>query len=127
MRTSMIVVLAVTGLFMVGGRTLGAEEMTLTGTIGDAACGATHSARRLLALRGPDPMPDDARRCTLACVGHVGTGADFALIVEHTAYTLQTADDDLRMELEKLAGLVATVTGEVTGETIAVASVAVSE
>ena len=117
------VVLALTGVFAIGGATLGAEEMTLTGTVGNAACGVTHNSRRLLALRGPDETPDDGAKCTLACVGHVGTGADFALIVADTAYTLETSDEDVMAELEKLAGMMATITGDVTGETIAVASV----
>ena len=117
------VVLALTGVFAIGGATLGAEEMTLTGTVGDAACGVTHNPRRLLAIRGPDEMPDDGAKCTLACVGHVGNGADFALIVADTAYTLETSDEDVMAELEKLAGMMATITGDVTGETIAVAAV----
>ena len=117
------VALALTGLFAIGGATLDADEMTLTGTVGDAACGVMHNPRRLLALRGPDEMPDDAARCTLACVGHVGRGSDFALIVADTAYTLETSSEDLKAELEKLAGMMATITGDVTGETIAVASV----
>ena len=117
------VALALTGLFAIGWATLGADEMTLTGTVGDVACGVTHNPRRLLALRGADEMPDDAAKCTLACVGHVGTGSDFALIVEDTAYTLELSNEDLRAELEKLAGMMATITGDVTGETISVASV----
>ena len=101
MQVKTSVVLALTCLFAVGGAAVGADEMTLTGTIGDAACGITHHPRRLLALRGADEMPDDAARCTLACVGHVGRGSDFALIVADTAYTLETSNDDLRAELEK--------------------------
>ena len=117
------VALALIAVFAIGGATLGADEMTLTGTVGDAACGVTHNSRRLLAIRGPDETPDDAAKCTLACVGHVGRGSDFALIVADTAYTVETSNDDLRAELEKLAGMMATITGDVTGETIAVASV----
>ena len=120
LRTS---VLALVGLFAISGAMLGADEMTLTGTVGDAACGVTHMPGRLLALRGPDAMPDDAAKCTLACVSHVGIGSDFALIVADTAYTLETSSEDLRAELEKLAGMMATITGDVTGETIRVASV----
>ena len=60
---------------------------------------------------------------SIACVGHVGSGSDFALIVADTAYTLETSNEDLKAELEKLAGMMATITGDVTGETIAVASV----
>jgi len=129
-RTSAL--LAFTGWLVIGGAPLGAEEMTLTGIVGDTACGVTHSSGRLLAIRGPDPAPDDARKCTLACVGHVGIAADFALIVEDAVYTLKTSDEDVRMELEKLAGNMATVTGEsyhssVTGETITVESVMMVE
>ena len=121
-RTS--VLLALTGLLALGGATLGAGEMTLTGTVGDAACGVTHNPRRLLAIRGADETPDAAAaKCTLACVGHVGTGSDFALIVADTAYTLETSNEDLKAELEKLAGMMATITGDVTGETITVTSV----
>ena len=45
MKTS--VALALTGVFAIGGATLGADEMTLTCTVGDAACGVTHIPRRL--------------------------------------------------------------------------------
>ena len=108
MQAKTLVALALTGLFAIGGATLGADEMTLTGTVGDAACGVTHK------------MPADAAKCTLACVGG---GSDFALIVADTAYTLETSNEDVKAELEKLAGMMATITGDVTGETIAVASV----
>ena len=123
MKVKTSVALALIAVFAVGGATLGADEMTLTGTVGDAACGVTHNPRRLLAIRGPDETPDDAAKCTLACVGHVGRGSDYALIVDDTAYTLETSSDDLRAELEKLAGMMVTIIGDVTGETIAVASV----
>ena len=123
MQATTSVVLALAGLLAVGGAALGADDMTLTGTVGDAACGVTHMPGRLLALRGPDAMPDDAAKCTLACVSHVGIASDFALIVGDTAYTLKTSSDALREELEKLAGMMATITGDVNGETIAVASV----
>ena len=65
-------------------------------------------------------MPDDAAKCTLACVEG---GSDFAFIVEDTAYTLQTSDEAVKMELKELAGKMAMITGDVTGETITVASV----
>ena len=126
MQVKTSVALALISLFAVGGATPSADEMTLAGTVGDAACGVTHNPRRLLAIRGPDETPDDGAKCTLACVGHVGRGSDFALIVEDTAYTLETSSEDLRAELEKLAGMRATITGDVTGETIAVASVTIA-
>ena len=96
----------------VGTVTLRGDEMTLTGTVGDAACGVTHK------------MPAAPAKCTLGCVKG---GSAFALIVEDTAYTLEVEDDDLRIELEKLAGEMATITGDVQGETITVASVAMAK
>ena len=101
------VVLVLMGVFALSGATLGADEMTLTGTVGDVMCGVTH-------------MMDDGVACTKGCVMK---GSDFALIVEDTAYTLKTSDESLKMELEKLAGMMATITGDVTGETITVVSV----
>ena len=110
MKVRTLVVLALVGLCAVGAATLRADEMTLTGTVGDAACGVTHK------------MPAAPAKCTLGCVKG---GSAFALIVKDTAYTLE--DEDLRMELEKLAGEMATITGDVQGETITVASVAMAK
>ena len=39
MKVRTLVVLALVGLCAVGAATLRADEMTLTGTVGDAACG----------------------------------------------------------------------------------------
>ena len=100
-----------------------ADDMTLTGTVGDAACGVTHMPDGCLRSAVRTRCRTDAAKCTLACVSHVGIASDFALIVGDTAYTLETSSDALREELEKLAGMMATITGDVTGETIAVASV----
>ena len=107
MKVGTSVVLVLMGVFALGGATLGADEMTLTGTVGDAMCGVKH-------------MMDDGAACTKGCVMK---GSDFALIVDDTAYTLKTSDESLKMELEKLAGMMATITGDVTGETITVGSV----
>lgn len=107
-----LVGLALVGMFAVGATTLGAAEMTLTGTVGDAACGVTHK------------VPNAPAKCTLACVKG---GSDFALIVEDTAYTLDVEDEALLGQLEKLAGQMAMVTGDVQGETITVASVTMAK
>ena len=69
---------------------------------------------------GVEHMMDDGAACTKGCVMK---GSDFALIVEDKAYTLKTSDESLKMELDKLAGMMATITGDVTGETITVGSV----
>ena len=112
MRVTTSVLVGLVGVFALGGATLGAYEMTLTGAVGDADCGVTHQ------------MPGTSASCTLACIAN---RSDYTLIVEDTAYRLETSNEDLKAELEKLAGMMATVTGDVTGETIAVASVTAAQ
>jgi len=100
-------VLAIMGMLALGGATLGADEMTLTGSVGDAMCGVKH-------------MMDDGAACTKGCVTK---GSDYALIVDDKAYTLKTSSDEVKAQLDALAGKAATITGDVTGDTVAVASV----
>jgi hypothetical protein len=69
---------------------------------------------------GVKHMMDDAAACTRGCLMK---GSDFALIVEDKAYTLKTSSQEAKAQLEELAGKAATITGDVTGDTIAVASV----
>jgi|TARA_B100000315_G_C14337376_1_gene478019 hypothetical protein len=108
MKLGTSVVLALMVAFGLGGTTLGAEEMTLTGAVGDANCGLTHQ------------MPGTSASCTLMCIKE---GSDFSLTVDDTSYTLKTASDEAHAQLLELAGKNATITGDVTGTTIAVASV----
>ena len=91
-----------------GGATLGAAEMTLEGTVTDAMCGVKH------------PVADGAG-CTKDCVKK---GSDYALVVGDKVYTLKTSSDKTKMELGKLAGKMAKVSGEVTGDMVMVKSVA---
>jgi len=86
--------------------TLNAANMTLTGEVSDAMCGAKH------------PIAD-AVACTKACVGK---GSDYALVVKGKAYTLKASDKE-KADLDTLAGKMATVTGDVSGTTMTVASV----
>ena len=88
------------------GTTLTAATMTLTGTVADAMCGAKHPVA-------------DAAECTKACVKK---GSDYALVVEGKAYTLK-ADAAAKAELDKLAGKLAEVMGDVNGTTVMVKSV----
>jgi hypothetical protein len=94
-------------LFAVGGATLGADETTLTGKVGDAMCGVKHA------------MADEVA-CTDACVKK---GSDYALIVDNKAYTLKTSDGKVKADLAKLAGKLAEVKGDVNGNVVTVASV----
>lgn len=111
MKIGTTLVLALMGLFALGATTLDADEMTLTGAVGDAMCGTKH-------------MMDNGTACTKGCVMK---GSDYALIVDDTAYTLKTSSDEAKAQLEKLAGQKATITGDVTGTTITVASVEASK
>lgn len=93
---------------LAGVTTLRAATMTLEGTVSDAKCGAKH-------------MMKDAAACTKACVDK---GSDYALVVGDKVYTLKTSSAADKMELGKLAGKMAKVMGDVTGENVMVTSVA---
>jgi hypothetical protein len=79
---------------------------TLTGTVSDAMCGAHHMEKG-----------KSAAECTRDCVKK---GTKYALIVGKKVYTL----DGHEAELDKVAGMKATVKGKVSGETVVVQSVA---
>lgn len=93
---------------LAGATTLRAATMTLEGTVSDAKCGAKH-------------MMKDAAACTKACVDK---GSDYALVVGDKVYTLKTSSDKDKMDLGKLAGKMAKVMGDVTGDNVMVKSVA---
>ena len=99
--------LLLVGAFATVGTTLNAASMmTLTGTVSDAMCGAKHPVA-------------DAAACTKDCVKK---GSDYALIVKDKVYTLK-ADATAKAELDKLAGHLAEVMGDVDGTTVTVKSV----
>jgi hypothetical protein len=84
-------------------------KQTFTGEVGDSMCGRKH-------------MEDTpAAECTRACVAH---GSKYALIVGDKIYTLDISDRAALATLDKQAGKMATVTGTLDGDTIAVSSVA---
>lgn len=80
-----------------------AKKQSWTGVVTDSMCGAKH-------------MMANAADCTRACVKQ---GSSYALLVGDKVYTLKGHE----AEVDKLAGQKATVTGSVSGTTIAVASV----
>jgi hypothetical protein len=110
MKVTRIGAVLLVGAFAVGGATLRAAEMTLEGTVSDAKCGAKHM------MKG-----DEA--CTKACVEH---GSDYALVVGQKVYTLK-ADEKEKTELGKLAGKMAKVVGDVSGDTVTVKSVSMGK
>lgn len=83
-----------------------AVPKTLTGTVSDSMCGAHHMAK--------DKSPAE---CTRVCVKQ---GTKHALVAGKKVYTLAGHE----AELDKLAGMKATVKGSVSGETMTVLSVA---
>lgn len=89
------------------GSSLSAATMTVKGTVSDAMCGAHHPVA-------------DAAACTRDCVKK---GSDYALVTaDGKVYTLK-ADAKSKTELDKLAGKMADVNGDVTGTTLTVKSV----
>jgi hypothetical protein len=81
-----------------------ADSKSLTGVVSDTMCGAKHA------------MSGDAAACTRKCVA---AGSSYALVVGDNVYTLEGAKD----QLDKYAGEKVTVTGDVQGNTVKVASV----
>jgi hypothetical protein len=82
-----------------------AAPKTLTGTVSDSMCGAHHMAK-----------DKSAAECTRICVKQ---GTKYALVVGKKVYTLQGHE----AELDKVAGMKATVKGKVSGESLTVQSV----
>jgi hypothetical protein len=110
MKIGRFAVLALMGWFALASGTLHAATTTMTGEVGDAACGVKH-------------MLKDAAACTAVCVSK---GSAYSLIVKDKAYTL-SATDAQKADLAKLAGKMATVTGDVNGDTITVAKIAMAK
>src|SRR6266436_4214720 len=79
---------------------------TLTGTIGDDMCKGDHAA-----MEGTDP-----EKCTKECIKSMG--ARFALWVGNDIYILSD-----QKAAAKFAGKKVTVSGDVTGQNIAVKSI----
>jgi len=82
-----------------------AAPATLTGIVSDAMCGAHHMAK-----------DKSAAECTRECVKQ---GTKYALVVGKKVYTLEGHE----AELDKVAGMKATVKGKVSGEAVTVQSV----
>lgn len=86
-----------------------AATKTLTGIVSDSMCGANHMAKN-----------KTAAQCTRECVK---TGMDYALVVGKKVYVLKGD----KAEFDRLAGKRATVKGAVTGNTVAVESIAAAK
>jgi hypothetical protein len=89
------------------GTSVSAATMTLSGTVSDAMCGAKHPVA-------------DAAACTRDCVKK---GSDYALITsDGKVYTLK-AETSSKSALDRLAGKMARINGDVNGTTVTVKSV----
>lgn len=98
---------AMAATLTLGAAAVSAKTTTVTGTVGDVMCGTKHM------------MAGDEAGCTRECVKK---GSDYALIVKDKVYTLK-ANDAAKADLDKLAGKMAKVVGDLNGETIQVTSV----
>ena len=88
------------------------KPQAFTGKISDAMCGANHM------------MGGEASECVRACVRK---GSKYALLVGDKVYTLETSDKPTLDQLDKLADQQVKVTGEASGDSIAVLSVAAAK
>jgi hypothetical protein len=86
------------------------QSQDFAGRVTDAMCGA---AQHNMVGKGAD--------CIRGCIRR---GSRYALVVGDKVYALDTNDKGALAELDKLADHQATVTGQVKGNVIAVASVA---
>src|SRR5256712_10155169 len=100
---------AVLTLALAGAFAAVAQQQSLTGVVTDSMCGATHMAK--------DKTPAE---CTRMCVKD---GMKYALAADKKLYTLEGHE----AELSKLAGERVTITGTLSGNTIAVQSVSASK
>jgi len=110
MKGTTMAALTLVGAFVATGAGLRAATMTLSGTVSDAMCGAKH------------PVADGAG-CTKDCVKK---GSDYALISSDGKVYMLKASASAKVELDKLAGKVADIKGDVEGTTVMVQSVTAS-
>jgi hypothetical protein len=107
MKSAQLGVLTLATTLLAIGTSVSAATMTISGTVSDAMCGAKHPVA-------------DASACTKDCVKK---GSDYALITaDGKVYTLK-AEASAKSELDKLAGKMAQVNGDVNGTTLTVKSV----
>lgn len=105
MRTLILMAFTATGLF--------AANETLTGTISDSNCGASHKT----AIEHSGKQVSD-RQCALACIKG---GAKYVFVSDNKVYTIE---NQTFSDLSKYAGDPVKMTGDVQGSTVTVAKLA---
>jgi hypothetical protein len=106
--------LACAGVFAAFTSVAPAATMTMTGTISDSMCGASHA--KMMEMHKDAKMTD--RDCTLACVKG---GGKYVFVSDGKVY--QIANQDLP-DLQKAAGGSVQVTGDVKGDSVTVSKFA---
>ncbi len=86
-------------------------DMTMTGTISDSMCGASHPTEE-------HGKPMTAKQCTLGCIKQ---GAKYVLVSEGKVYKISNQN---AKDLMKYAGDNVKVTGSMSGDTITVTKIA---
>jgi hypothetical protein len=95
-----------TGLLITGVAAFSQSGQTLTGTVSDTMCGAKHMMTNV-----------SPAQCTRECVKQ---GSDYGLVSGGKVYTLKGHTK----QIDKYAGQPVTVTGDVSGTTVTVRSIA---
>ena len=109
--------LAMIGL--VGGLSASASAATtMTGTISDSACGASHA--RMMDMHKDPRMKMTERDCTLACVKG---GGKFVFVADGKVYNVA---NQTFAALTEHAGETVSLTGDVNGNTVTVSKVSAS-
>lgn len=93
-------------LLMIGVAGFSQSGQTLTGTVSDTMCGAKHMMTNVTPAQ-----------CTRECVKQ---GSDYGLVSGSKVYTLKGDSK----QIDKYAGQTVTVTGDVSGTTVTVRSIA---
>ena len=99
-------------LAMVAVSAASAADKTWTGKISDSMCSASHKS---MAVHGKTKMSD--RDCTLDCVKH---GGKYVFVSQGKVYEIPNQGFN---DLEKHAGHTVKLSGEMTGNTIAVSKI----
>jgi len=114
---NMLRALCCAGLFAGLASLASAANMTMTGTISDSMCGASHA--KMIAMHKGAKMTD--RDCALACVK---AGNKYVFVSDGKVY--QITNQNLA-DLQKEAGESVSLTGNVNGDSITVSKVATTK
>ena len=116
-RHLLVVAAAVCACLAMDVRAARAETMTLSGTISDSLCGASHKA---MAEKQGSKISD--RDCVIACLNYSTENSPKLVVVEKSGKVYQIANQKFP-GLIRRAGEPLKITGDVSGTTVTITSV----